>query len=317
MCSLRIAGGGFEVNRSLPGWLLTLASVLALTSGSCAPMISSQTDFANGASDPSTPATNQGLFQSSPTIDYQGDTSTNCVEATLSVLCATFEGSVDGKTTVSLKMKSTDERIQIVWPFLEADYQLPGDPNAFLIGSDGSQYPLAKDEILPGEHVPVSAGQEWTVQELRFDEPRTGTVASTVHIPFVVASSSQTDLSVMIDLGADPGPGTVYALDQSVEFAGETVRFTSAEIDDMDYLHLYSEATSGDQAILVRWIFAGMPEGWTSGIGPGDKYDFERRIHDLWFPIVSTDGPLIQGTVHIPIYSAELLILGPFEIPLG
>jgi hypothetical protein len=66
----------------------------------------------------------------------------------------------------------------------------------------------------------------------------------------------------------------------------------------------------------VRWLDTGMPEGWSSGIGPGNKYNFETRIQHLWFPMTKSDGRANTGMISIPVYVAQLYLIGPFEIAL-
>jgi hypothetical protein len=148
-------------------------------------------------------------------------------------LCATLVEASDITTVVSVSMEAMDASIQIRWPFIGADFSYPEPIYPFLIGSDGLQYPYLPDLSLPPEpEVEFETGEQaWGEQQLSFDPMPAGIEPVAIHIPLVAVVATE-DQAITIDLGESPGPGSSYALAETLHIAAQTITFSQAEINE-------------------------------------------------------------------------------------
>jgi hypothetical protein len=238
----------------------------------------------------------------------------SCAAGEYVTLCISEASFDDRGTHFLVEVELADDRLRLTWPFEHTDYQPPEDPAVFLADGNGTTFELVPDLAQP---VPGDLILDGVRTEQLFEFPPVPSNAGpfTLHIPSVVVLAPLNS-SIQLDLGQQPGPGSSYLPDASIELLGQSVLFDHAEIDNQLYLHLYSAPIDLAQGVVVRWLFAGMPEGWSSGTGPGDKYDFGTQRQHLWFPMVKADGQFNTGVISIPFYSAVLYLLGPFDMIL-
>jgi hypothetical protein len=163
--------------------------------------------------------------------------------------------------------------------------------------------------------VPGESAVDGVRTEQLFEFPPVASISGplTLHVPSI-AILAPLDTSIELDLGDQPGPGASYSLDASIEVLGHSIPFDHAEIDSQLQLHLYSAPVELGEGLLFRWLQAGLPEGWSSPVGPGNKYDFETRRQHLWFPMERNDGRFTTGVISIPLYTAVLYLPGPFDM---
>lgn len=266
--------------------------------------------FIAGCSSPSheTPSPSPKLLDA-PTI-----ANPDCAAREYVTLCIS-EASFDGSgTRILVEAELMDDRLRLAWPFAPLDYQSPQDPAIFLADKNGTRLKLVPDLALP-EVADLAVDGDWTEQLFEFPPVAPNTAPFTLHIPSV-AILAPLDSSIELDLGNQPGPGSSYTLDAPITVLGHTVVFDHAEIDSQLQLHLYTAPIDLCEGLILRWLQAGMPEGWSSATGPGNKYDFETRRQHLWFPIEKSDGRFNAGAISIPIYTGVLYLSGPFDMSL-
>jgi hypothetical protein len=212
-------------------------------------------------------------------IDVSAPTKTDpspvsCVPFTKIELCVSQAITDNDGTHVSVEARILDEQIRLVWPFIAGDYTPNDDPVVFLIDNRGRKFDCSPDPFSDEPFFPVDENQ--VDQVLNFAPLPPDVDSLTLHVPLIVVEAPANG-SIEINLGADPGPGSTFNPDASIEVAGQVVRFDLAEIDDQHQLHVYSAPIDFQGNVILRWLNAGMPEGWSSGIGPGNKYNFETR----------------------------------------
>jgi len=215
-------------------------------------------------------------------------------------------------TQVIIEAQLMDTSIQLAWPIIPSDYPQADHPFVFMTDGLGMVYEFIQEKFLP-EPGDMSVEGSTVEQTLIFPSLQPGATSVMVHIPAIVVEAPIQG-SIEIDLGLNPAPGSIFNPATSIGILGNEVRFDYAEIDDQRNLHVYSAPIDLEDDVIVRWLFAGMPEGWTSSVGPGNKYNFESRIQHLWFPIPMSNGQTASGDVSIPVFSALLYLTGPFEM---
>jgi hypothetical protein len=254
---------------------------------------------------PSEQTADVGLIETDPT---------NCASNAYITLCIK-EATLDPNgTQILVEAILTDDRLQLVWPFAPGDHELPEDPTIFLVDASGSKFEYVVDITFP-EPGDITVDGVRTEQLFQFPPLPSDVGPLTIHLPSVVVQAPLNS-SIQLDLGKTPSPGSSYLLDASISLLGQSIVFDRAEIDSQLYLHLYSAPIDLGGDVILRWLHAGMPEGWSSGTGPGNKYDFEVRRQHLWFPMIESDGASNTGILSIPLYSAVLYLIGPFDMTL-
>jgi hypothetical protein len=274
-------------------WLYFLLAILLLAA--CSTLESQN---------PSEQPTEVGVIEAPPT---------NCASNAQITLCVKEANLDPNGTQILIEAILTDDRLQLVWPFAHRDSELLEDRVIFLVDANGNKVEYV-DFTLP-EPGDITVDGIRTEQWFQFPPLPSGGGLSMIHLPTVVVQAPLNS-SIQLDLGKKPGPGSSYLLDASISLLGQRILFDQAEIDSQLYLHLYSAPIDLGGGVILRWLYAGMPEGWSSGTGPGNKYDFEARRQHLWFPIIKSDGASNTGIISIPLYSAVLYLIGPFDMTL-
>lgn len=272
--------------------LLCLIVILIITSCFSSPLHSSSTE--------------------SSLVNEPTNISAKCATQVYVTLCVSDVSFDDTGTHLLIEAQLTDSRLRLTWPFTPSDFQYPNDSEIFLSGKDGIRFELIDDFSHP-EAGDFLLDEDQTTQLFEFPTIPSDAGPFTLHIPSIVILLPLEE-SIELDLGKLPGPGASYVLDADVEMLDHKVQFDEAEVDNQLQLHVFTAPIDLGDHLILRWLNAGLPEGWSSGIGPGNKYDFEARIQHLWFPIENSGDQSISGVISIPLHTAVLYLYGPFDM---
>ncbi len=248
---------------------------------------------------------------STPETPPADTNSENCVNPGSVELCVGPPVVEQSTIHVPVRARVTGDKLKLVWPFIIDSNSLPNDPSLFLINDVGIKFDSILNVDLPDENFLIE--ENWGDQVLDFENASPEIASLLLHIPGVVVEAPVAG-EIEVDLGTDPRAGTVINLNTAIIVNGQTIQFDYAEIDSQYILHVYSEAIDIGEGLIVRWIRVGTPDGWTSGVGIGNKYDFETRVHHIWCQMTKDDGQANMGTISIPVFSAQIYVTGPFEI---
>lgn len=210
---------------------------------------------------------------------------------------------------ISVLIKSDVERVMPSIPFAPPVPEQGIVTGVYLLDSSS-----VKHEYLPAlgpwpGDVPGDGNVAEQLFTFEYDQPATGSYI--LHIPAVVLIA-EVNADVSLDLGSRPVAGSAIPMEAFLPVMGRNIVFSHAEVDDLLNLHVISDPIDSGQGVTIRWLNAGLPHGWTSGTGPGDKYDFGAHVHDVWFPLVNADGTENSGLASFHIYDAVIYISGPF-----
>jgi len=226
-------------------------------------------------------------------------------------LCVQDESINEDGIGITVTIKSGVQHVRPSIPFAPPVPEQGIDTGVYLLDPSHMKHEYeASIGPFPGE-VPADQDSASQVFSFQVNQPPDGSY--TLHIPTVVlVADVSADISV--DLGPHPMPESTIPMAGSIRLMGQEIRFTHAEVDSQLNLHVFSDPIDVGQGVTLRWLNAGMPQGWTSGTGPGNKYNFEAHVQDLWFPMVNADGTENTGLASFHIYDAVIYISGPFEI---
>jgi hypothetical protein len=212
---------------------------------------------------------------------------------------------------ISVTLKSDIEHVGPSLPFAPPVPEQGIDTRVYLLDPSHVKHEYeVSNGPFPGE---VPADQDSASQVFSFEVNHPPDGPYTLHIPTVVLVAD-VGADISLDLGTHPMQESTIPMAGSFRLMGQKIRFTHAEVDSQSNLHVFSDPIGVGHGVTLRWLNAGMPQGWTSGTGPGNKYNFEAHVQDLWFPVVNADGTENTGPASFHIYDAVIYISGPFEI---
>ena len=123
-----------------------------------------------------------------------------------------------------------------------------------------------------------------------------------------------TPQSFEIDLGASPQPGTAWEVDIPLQFAGQSVRLSRAELSgdgtNSLTLKLTTDPVQEVDGKVVTAVELGKPEGIEGGFG----YGFDGTRLEATFELIDPrSGAVKNGILRVPVTGAILAARGPFD----
>ncbi len=193
-------------------------------------------------------------------------------------------------------------------------FDVPGEiGQLYLSDASGQNYPVDVNFIQAGGD-PVGR-----TSTLHFPGAQDVQGTLSLHIPALLVSIPLSD-AISIDLGENPQPGQVLALDQFVNAGGLFVHFSRATLEGDGSTTLRLKVISDpldNRAILRPYnLESGRPDGIHDRYGAGSG----QNNLSLSVELLQPDG-LRTGILRIPIVGATLKVLEPFtltfEAPTG
>ena len=140
-----------------------------------------------------------------------------------------------------------------------------------------------------------------------------GTHTLTLTVPAVFASVDIPDQTIRVDMGADPQPDTVIALDANIQVLGATLHFSKATFVGLgdSSLRLILNADEPVQTVAGITPFElelGRPDRVDDLYGGGDLGGSQ----DIHVELIH-GGKKITGVLNLPIVRATVMVKGPFE----
>lgn len=227
---------------------------------------------------------------------------------------------------VCLAAAQADEaatRVLLEATSLDAQLAPGGDSLGFILPNplSGDQEISLKDDLgnvarLEAPLDPVQRDGERLLRPLAFPPLAAQAKQLTLHVPAFEASVPfAAPLELSVDLGADPQPGQVLAVDQELAVLGQTLRFRQATLsgDGTSNLRvtLTSDPVEGGKDMIVVGLDLGKPEGIDDryGAGGGGPQGVVKVFTELIGPLSGRK----TGVLTFPVWGASVLLLGPFE----
>ena len=136
-----------------------------------------------------------------------------------------------------------------------------------------------------------------------------------LEIPVIRYSQPLSEI-ISVDLGANPQIGRISEVDLPVQVDGLLVHFTQTVLVDdgtgQPRLELTSEPVQAQDGRIVTSLEIGKPEGIVDRFGYG--FDSQTRRHTINVALASPEGQVFTGLLTIPIISAQVSRIGPFEL---
>lgn len=218
-----------------------------------------------------------------------------CVEQHGVELCVLAATTSPENTSVLVEAQSANPEIT------------PGDWFQGLVWGTETEPVHLRDE--QGNTFPMTGQQAGT---LTFPPLAIGEQPVTLTIPAVLATVDIPDQSIRVDVGADPQPGQIIALNADIQVLGTTVRFRKATLvrDGVSSLRLTlnAEAVETVDGMTPLMLEMGKPDRVDDLYGSGNLAGSK----DLFVELIRPQGK-ITGVLELPIVQATVIVSGPFE----